>query len=239
MRIFVYEFLTGGGLLHAGGTAADFDRCTARAPRWSRRWPAISPPCPMSQSRSFAMADRRSYAAAGCLRVRVTSARSERLAFARAAAEADWTVVIAPESNGWLVERCELVVASGGRLLGTSGRALEIASDKHTTAEYLRAAGVAAPARLDDRRRRTVAADVHYPAVIKPRDGAGSQGVRLVLRHRECLPSPGAYSPGKATQSPSPRADFASKNSALASPSASRCSVVRLIGSHCRHAAKG
>jgi tyramine---L-glutamate ligase len=125
----------------------------------------------------------------------VTSADGEMRTFSKATAKADWTVIIAPESNGCLFNRCELVAAKGGRLLGASGRGLEIACDKHATAEFLQAAGVATPRgwAIDDITSWPV--DVHYPAVIKPRDGAGSQGVRRIEKPPDGMPPVVAQEP--------------------------------------------
>lgn len=100
--------------------------------------------------------------------------------FSRLAAAADWTLVIAPEWCGTLLERARWVAAAGGRLLGSSLETLELTGDKQRLAEHLAECGLPVP------RGRTLAvgerppADFAWPAVRKPRDGAGSRGVRLV-----------------------------------------------------------
>jgi len=98
------------------------------------------------------------------------------------AAQSDWTVVIAPELAGRLLDRCRRVAALGGRLLGPEPLLVEIASDKQHTAEFLAAAGVAVPPGIALQPPHSLPADFHYPAVLKPRWGAGSQGVRRIDR---------------------------------------------------------
>lgn len=190
MRIFVYEFLTGGGLLRAGGTAAQlqslYDEGAAMLAALAGDFAALSG----VEVTILRDARSRFVPPLGVVACEVSSAENERQAFANTATEADWTVVIAPESQGCLIERCGLVAASGGRLLGISGQALEIACDKQATAEYLRAAGIATPRGWAIDAGTSWPPDLQFPAVIKPRDGAGSQGVRLLRSRSEPLAAP-------------------------------------------------
>lgn len=121
---------------------------------------------------------------ADCL-VDVASAADEQAAFARLAAESAWTVVIAPEFGGILASRCESALVAGGRLLGSSLETIAIASDKHHCAELLLANGVPVPFGCPLEPGQTLPEDFPYPAVLKPRDGAGSQGIRLIERTAE------------------------------------------------------
>lgn len=104
----------------------------------------------------------------------------ERDLFARLTAEADWTVVIAPESAGILLDRCRLVEDHGGRLLGPSPVLVALTSDKHATAEHLETAGIAVPDGMCLPAGSVVPRDFPRPAILKPCDGAGSQGVRFL-----------------------------------------------------------
>ena len=116
---------------------------------------------------------------AGCNSLDVSRHRGERIALQKFAAEADWTLVIAPEFDGILLDRCESVLAWGGRLLGPSPDVIAIAADKQRTADWLATHGLPVPAgRLV--RGGSLPRDFSYPAVLKPRDGAGSQGLALV-----------------------------------------------------------
>jgi tyramine---L-glutamate ligase len=103
-------------------------------------------------------------------------------ALAECCRDVDWTVVIAPEFDGLLEARACVVQPAGGRLLGPSPRLIALAADKQRTAEHLAAARVpvAFGEVVDAGNLLTVAAAIGYPAVLKPRDGAGSKNVRLI-----------------------------------------------------------
>lgn len=189
MHIFVYEFLTGGGLLHAGGTTAHLQSLYGEGEAMLAALAGDFAALSGVEVTILRDARSRFVPPPGVVVREVASMDAEREAFRRAAAEADWTVVIAPESKGWLVDRCALVTASGGRFLGVSGQALEITCDKHATAEFLRAAGLSAPRGWAIDAEAPWPIDLRFPAVIKPRDGAGSQGVRLLRSKSERLAS--------------------------------------------------
>jgi hypothetical protein len=115
----------------------------------------------------------------------VESPTDEARVFRRLAASCDATLVIAPEIQGILTERCRVVEDVGGRLLGPSSRAVALCSDKLRLAAHLRDAGIETiSTRLVewDRRRSSSPQDglPEFPIVVKPRDGAGSQNMFLV-----------------------------------------------------------
>lgn len=122
-----------------------------------------------------------------------SAAASDRLAaFDRLAADCDATIVIAPEIGGELTRWRRRVRAVGRRSLGPSIEAVELLSDKHRTAELLRSRGVPAcrgvrikPGPID----RAAMVGLSFPAVVKPIDGAGSLGVRLLRSAEELSPS--------------------------------------------------
>jgi len=95
---------------------------------------------------------------------------TEEARFREIAAEADWTVVIAPEFDRILEVRCNWVRESRSRLLGPSDEAVRLTSDKFALYEHWHNHAVPTP--------RTWLAKgfwgQHYPVVVKPRDGAGS-----------------------------------------------------------------
>jgi predicted ATP-grasp superfamily ATP-dependent carboligase len=88
---------------------------------------------------------------------------------------ADWALLIAPEFDDILGRRCRRVEEVGGRLLGPSSAAVRLTADKGRLAEHLRAAGVPTPTCVPLSGR-----PLAFPAVCKPRDGAGSQATFLV-----------------------------------------------------------
>jgi hypothetical protein len=179
LRIFVYECLTGGGLLGDDAAPPASLLCEGRAMLTALAADLAA----TSGTHVVTMSDARLERVAlpsDCRVHVVRSAAEEAVTFDRCAADADWTVVIAPESDGVLLNRCRRVIAAGGRLLGPSPRIVELTADKQQTAEHLARRDVPAP------RGRLLAAgdrlpeEFAYPAVLKPVAGAGSQGLRLV-----------------------------------------------------------
>lgn len=118
--------------------------------------------------------------AAGCRVVSIRSIDEALAVFEQLATEADLTLMIAPESGGALLSGCRQVEMSGGRLLGPGLSIVEMCGDKHATAQHLAADGVPVPRGMAVEAGQSLPADFSYPAVIKPRDGCGSQDVRLI-----------------------------------------------------------
>ena len=114
----------------------------------------------------------------------------ERHCLAEAAAGADWTVVVAPETDGILTDRVALARAAGGRVAAADGPFITLAADKQATVLALAAAGVAVPAgvllpagaRLPDAFRR--------PAVAKALDRCGGDGLVVLPRGADLPPAP-------------------------------------------------
>jgi predicted ATP-grasp superfamily ATP-dependent carboligase len=102
-----------------------------------------------------------------------------REAFFELARSADWTLLIAPECDGLLAERCRWVEEAGGRLLGPSAEAVSLTADKELTAHQLRAVGVPTPPYV------ALPGAIPFPVVLKPRDGAGSQATFLIRNSQE------------------------------------------------------
>src|SRR5437764_5248051 len=109
MKIFLYEFVTGGG-------------------NWTCRSPLAG--SLLAEARAMAQAVATDFAAlkgvevfttrdtrlpalhpAGCRVTLVASSDDEHTAIRRLARSADWTLLIAPETGGALLERCRLVEA--------------------------------------------------------------------------------------------------------------------------------
>jgi predicted ATP-grasp superfamily ATP-dependent carboligase len=103
----------------------------------------------------------------------------------------DWAeavLLIAPETDGVLAYLCAQVEGEGKFLLGSTSKAVVAATDKVTTDSRFRAGGIpTARTRVipfDDEPTRHVAT-FGYPAVVKPVDGAGGEGVFVVHRPAE------------------------------------------------------
>jgi predicted ATP-grasp superfamily ATP-dependent carboligase len=84
-------------------------------------------------------------------------------------------LVIAPECDDLLWQRCRWVEEAGGQLLGPASTAVARTSDKLELARRLSSAGVPTPPCEPVSSGR-----VSFPVVCKPRHGAGSQATFLV-----------------------------------------------------------
>jgi predicted ATP-grasp superfamily ATP-dependent carboligase len=106
----------------------------------------------------------------------------EELAFRELARAAQCSLVIAPECDGLLAERCRWVEEEGGRLLGPSSAAVQLTGDKLELARHLLARGVPTPPSAP---WPGAAPPFAFPLVCKPRFGAGSQATFLVWNDNE------------------------------------------------------
>jgi tyramine---L-glutamate ligase len=100
------------------------------------------------------------------------------------AARAEWTVVVAPETDGLLANRVRAARAAGGRVAGCGDGFIAVAGDKQATATALAAAGVPVPAGRPLVAGEPLPEGFHLPAVRKPRDGCGGDGL-VVIRGRD------------------------------------------------------
>ena len=94
--------------------------------------------------------------------------------WARHSAKADWTVLIAPETGGTLADCSRTLARRGGRSLGSTPEAVELAGDKLRLAAFLSERGIRTPACRRVVPSLPLPGDFPYPAVLKPIDGAGS-----------------------------------------------------------------
>ncbi len=186
MKVFLYEHVTGGGLLAAGE-------------------PADSPLLAEGQAMLLALAEDLADLPATkvhtlrdhrlpplCARAECTvvqDASAHAAAFDHLAAGCDGTLLIAPETGGKLHELANRVEAVGGRLLGPTPRLIALAADKQATCDHLARYGVPVPYGQAFDAGQAWPEGFLLPAVLKPRDGAGSCGVRLL---REPLASEAA-----------------------------------------------
>jgi predicted ATP-grasp superfamily ATP-dependent carboligase len=176
MRVFVYEHITGGGMLEDAGMSAlapEGDLMLRALVQDLKGVPGVE----VSVLRDFRLqADVPAIA-------RVVRPDAFHEAFSQAVNSCDAVWPIAPETGGVLLRITREIEKSGRRLLGSRGEAIAIAASKKATAAVLARAGIAAagvyskpdeiPAYLD-------------AVVAKPDDGAGCQDTFLFTA-REAL----------------------------------------------------
>lgn len=109
--------------------------------------------------------------------------KNEKRAFYHLAAEADFTLVIAPETGGILEQRCQWVLDAGGQLLGSPPAVIRQVADKLNLFQRLKEKGIPTPPTLP------LAEALNFPfagpIVVKPRRGAGSLANHVVRTRRD------------------------------------------------------
>ena len=189
MQIFLYEFVTSGGmsgcqsiprsLLQEGRGMVDALATDFAAAGFEVQRMIDTSVCPSPNNRS-----------AEQMYHTVNSSADERPLFIELAQASDATMVIAPETDNALSERVRWTLEAGGQLLGPDLRVTELATDKHQLAEHLSACGIPVVEGIALAAGSRLPADVPYPAVIKPRDGAGSQQMYLLKQLNPSLHTP-------------------------------------------------
>jgi predicted ATP-grasp superfamily ATP-dependent carboligase len=106
--------------------------------------------------------------------VRLGPGQEEAKIFRELAGAAHFSLIIAPEFDDLLATRCCWVEEVGGRLLGPSSAAVCLTADKLALGGHLLGQGIPTPPCRPWSPGDPVPAD-GYPAVWKPRYGAGSQ----------------------------------------------------------------
>ena len=107
----------------------------------------------------------------------------ERELFRQLAAAAEVTLVVAPETDGILHERSQIVCESRGKLAGCLPAAVSLCADKLAVHRLLRNNGIRTPLTAPLDAQTEPVAD--FPLVVKPRDGAGSLHTRLIQNRRD------------------------------------------------------
>jgi predicted ATP-grasp superfamily ATP-dependent carboligase len=175
MQVFVYEHLCGGAPAAAPGADA------LRAEGWAMLRAALEDlaGCPGVRTVTLLgpslQADARLPANTTAYAVRPGA---EEVLFRPLARAADCTLVIAPEFDNLLEDRCRWVEEEGGRLLGPCADAVRLTGDKLLLARHLHGRGVPTPPSVSFVPGRAAVA-FPFPLVCKPRHGAGSQATFL------------------------------------------------------------
>jgi predicted ATP-grasp superfamily ATP-dependent carboligase len=116
----------------------------------------------------------------GCDVFDVTSTGEHNDEIERLGAEADASIVIAPEFDGILLKTANRIIGSGGKLVSPSPEFIRVAGNKQRTSDALVAAGVPVPVGVTLESDQALPVNFSYPAVLKPVDGAGSQDTYVI-----------------------------------------------------------
>ena len=180
MRILVYEYLTGGGLWSDGADASLSDLLLGEGRAMVR---SLSEDLDrVAGLELIRLEDARLSPLDAPARhiVPVDGADQESEQLARWSGEVDGVILIAPETDGRLLNRCLQVVEADGRLFSPDPGFVELTANKQATARKLNQAGIPTPRAVAVDSQHPVPAGFRFPAVLKPIDGAGSWRTRLV-----------------------------------------------------------
>lgn len=179
MHIFLYEWITGGGLVEEPSPLPETLLIEGEAMLTSLATDLAA--IPGAEVNVLRDARLEPISIRNCRVVDVHSREHHLQEFSKLAAAADYTIVIAPEFDGILANTVKIARESGANLLASSDEFIATTSNKHLTAESLAAVGILVPeAILLDADAERLPIEFTYPGVLKPLDGAGSQHTFLV-----------------------------------------------------------
>lgn len=170
-RVFVFEYLTGGGEV---GSDAERDELMPMGRLMRDALVADLLTVPGVQV-SAALCRHAPEVPAGARGVAARTGEATLDFMARESAAHDLACVVAPETGGLLLKYSRCV--SPARWVGCSPQAIALASSKQATLRQLEAAGVCTPLAITEARRW----------VVKPDDGAGAIDTRVHHRHEAAL----------------------------------------------------
>ncbi len=145
MRILIYEYLTGGGLWSESVDDPGHHPLLAEGACMVH---ALSedlagvPGVEIVQFQDARLVDR--WKPLGEV-IQIHDRTGELKQLASCSSRVDGTILIAPEMDGRLLERCEVVQQQGGKLFSPASDFVKLATDKQATAQHLSAAGIATP----------------------------------------------------------------------------------------------
>jgi tyramine---L-glutamate ligase len=180
MHIFLYEWITGGGLVEESSPLPESLLIEGRAMLTALAADFAAIP----DTNATVLWDARldAFSLHRCHAIEVHSREHHLAEFKRQSAAADHAIVVAPEFDGILANTVQLARDAGANLVAASPEFIRIASNKQLMADHLTARGVPVPeAVLLDAEEEHLPREFTYPGVIKPYDGAGSQHTFLVM----------------------------------------------------------
>ena len=175
MRVFVSEFICGGGL--SGEPLPDSLQREGRAMLWAVVEDLLQiPDCCVSTTLDARLTPEVRLPESSRCRIEVVSnAAAEQHLFHELVADSDAVLVIAPETDGQLAERVRRVLSFGAKSLNCSPEAIELCGDKLRLARHFESHSLpTVPTEIIDWTREPATESRLNEWVIKPRDGAGS-----------------------------------------------------------------
>lgn len=172
MKLFAYEFITGGGLLHdplPRSLAIEGDMMLGALLDDLTRLPDVD----VIVSRD----PRLPLGRAGIRCISPEQGEDPFVAFWRGVRQCDAVWPTAPETGGVLEELSRIVVEEGRALLGSQPDAVAVAASKSRTVKLLEEAGIRCVPTFADPARVT---PIPGPWVIKPDDGVGCADTSVV-----------------------------------------------------------
>lgn len=169
MRVFVFEHVCGGGMIRQPLDSATVERSSAVLS-------AVVEDFLHAKVQVLTTLDHRiSLRLEGAQVLRADGRSSIEPVIDQLAAEADYALVIAPESEGILESWSAKLTAAGARRLGSRPDAVSLCADKLSFADAMTHGGVPTPLT----RRLSAEAELSKPVVVKRRRGAGCEEVYL------------------------------------------------------------
>jgi hypothetical protein len=178
MRVFLYEYVTGGGMLFSQNPAPPSGSLLREGAAMISALAAdflLLPETEVIALRDHRLADFR--LPSGAQVYDVHSADQERGLVKTIGGDADWTIVIAPEFENILFGRVRMVERAAGRLLSPNSVFVTVAANKQLTAGTLSQHAIATPNGQLYCGGQPLPRSLCYPAMLKPLDGAGSVGI--------------------------------------------------------------
>ncbi|QDT68077.1 carbamoyl phosphate synthase-like protein [Planctomycetes bacterium MalM25] len=185
-RLFIYEWITGGGLVSEAGALPESLLREGLAMAHAVADDAANAGHHVTLLRDLRVTGLH---APGGETLEISGRTEHDEAFERLAQQSDATLLIAPETDGALLDCVRLAEQAGATLLSPAEAFVAVASDKQRTAEALAQNGTPTPRALVLAPDDALPEDFHYPAVIKPLDGAGSQDTHLVAHSGDRPPA--------------------------------------------------
>ena len=187
MRVLLYEWCCAGGMHQASGRLGTVDSATAAAIAGEGRAMLMALVADAAKCHTLSLTVLLDAAAPPLFptdtpepQLVMVPPGQEAPLLCREAAVHDWTLIVAPETDGILVERVSAARASGGNVAAAGRDFLATASLKQATVLQLAAAGVPVPAGRTLSAGEPLPTGFHLPAVQKGVDGVGCDGFAVL-----------------------------------------------------------